>query len=77
MGNARVVLIVAALFAVLLSAFAAERLRVCHGERRCLVETTPGLLPAARFFLMRPAPPRAADAQPAHKEADAGPRSEP
>lgn len=70
MGNARVVLIVAALFAVLLSAFAAERLRVCHGERRCLVEATPGLLPAARFFMVRPAPAPV----PAAKEADAAPR---
>lgn len=74
MGNARVVLIVAALFAVLLSAFAAERLRVCHGNRRCLVETTPGLLPAARFFMVRPAPPAAPAAAPASKEADAAPR---
>lgn len=72
MGNARVVLIVAALFAVLLSAFAAERLRVCHGERRCLVETAPGLLPAARFFMERPAPPAAPT--PVRKEADAAPR---
>jgi len=51
--NARVVVIVGLLMAVLLSAFAAERLRVCHGERHCLVETMPGLLPAARFFMMR------------------------
>ncbi|MCK9918598.1 hypothetical protein MXD81_56690 [Microbacteriaceae bacterium K1510] len=51
--NARVVVIVALLLAVLLSAFAAERLRVCHGERRCVVESTPGLLPAARFFMTR------------------------
>lgn len=67
------VLIVGALFAVLLSAFAAERLRVCHGERRCLVETTPGLLPAARFFMVRPTPPAGPPA-PARTEAEASPR---
>lgn len=67
------VLIVGALFAVLFSAFAAERLRVCHGNRKCLVESTPGLLPAARFFLVRPAPPAGPPA-PARAEDDASPR---
>jgi len=73
LANARIVVIVGALFAVLLSAFAAERLRVCHGERRCLVETMPGLLPAARFFMARPTPPAGPPA-PARAEDDASPR---
>jgi hypothetical protein len=55
LGNARVVLIVAALFAVLLSAFVAGELRVCRGDRRCLAEGA-GLLPVPRFFMARPAP---------------------
>lgn len=55
MHNVRVIVIIGMLMAVLLSAFAAERLRVCRGERHCLVESTPGLLPAARFFMVRSA----------------------
>ena len=68
MGNARVVLIIAALFAVLLSAFAAGRLRLCRGERQCLPQSS-GFLPAARFFAVRPAP----DPAPAGLEAEARP----
>lgn len=77
LGNARIVVIVGALFAVLFSAFAAERLRVCHGDRRCLAETMPGLLPAARFFMVRPAPPAGPPAgppAPARADDDASPR---
>lgn len=82
MANAHIVVIVGLLMAVLLSAFAAERLRVCHGERRCLVETMPGLLPAARFFMVRSAnrpnigrPSTGTEAQP--QPAAATPRLEP
>jgi len=70
--NLRVTVIVGLLMAVLLSAFAAERLRVCHGERRCLVESTPGLLPAARFFMTRAA--NRPNAGPRRDEAEAQPR---
>jgi hypothetical protein len=73
-GNARVVLIVAALFAVLLSAFAAERLQVCHGDRRCLGQAS--LLPVARSFMAHPAAKTTAapTPRPIDQEADASPR---
>lgn len=46
-------LIIAALFAVLLSAFGAERYHACHGDQHCLKQTTASWLPAGRFILGR------------------------
>ncbi|AXK79121.1 hypothetical protein DW352_00455 [Pseudolabrys taiwanensis] len=79
MADRRVWVIVGLLMAVLLSAFAAGRLRVSHEGRRCLVESTPGLLPAARFFMARTASRpdpglRPGDTAPHPLPADASPR---
>ena len=48
--DARTVLIIMALFAVLLSAFGVERYHACQGNRACLAESAVTLLPAARFI---------------------------
>lgn len=66
MDNARVVLIVAALFVVLLSAFAAERLQPC-GDGRCYGD-------AGATVTRAPLTPALG---PGRTEADANPRPQP
>ncbi len=55
MDNARTVLIIAALLAVLLSAVGVERYHGCQGDAPCLSGATISLLPSVRF-LAHPSP---------------------